>query len=269
MVRTRKKLSVTLIFLAAISCSGCGNREPMATPPLAPAKDFNARGLDFYHRGDLERAEEYFLRAVAASQAGDHLDIKAQAVYNLALVHLDRGEVDEAVSELRVAEGLFRRIEQPDGLSRALAARAAIRVRKGRHGEAKRIYEKALAEAPKRVAAEILTNLAIVHLKMNDLTTALQLSQQGVEQASNDLVLSDALYNRGRILIRAGTYESARHALERALVLDRDMGRYRSLAETLSLLGHLAARLGNDDESAEYHRRAKDVLEGLGLDRPD
>ena len=253
-----------MLLLAPALFSACGNRQPIVHPPLIPGKDLNSVGLKYYHEGNLAAAEEHLLRSLAACEAIDYIGGKARTLYNLALVHRDVGKLDDALEELRLAEILFVRLESSKGVSRTLAAQATIHEERNRLDEARFKYGKALERAPEELASEILTNLAIVHLKMKDLEQARSLAEEAVSRSANNLVLADSLFNLARIQIESEEYSASEQRLLRVLELDREAGRRLRLAETLTMLGNVSLLKGSERDASSYYRRAAGIYEALG-----
>ncbi|MBN1443347.1 MAG: tetratricopeptide repeat protein [Planctomycetes bacterium] len=258
--------ALALAALAAFSLFSCGNREPIAAAQYLPARDLNAAGLGFYYRGDLEGAEEALLDALAAAEAVDDLAGKAEALFNLSLVHVDQGRPDDALEELSIAADLFRRSSRQDAAARCLGAEGSIHASRGEVDLARKVFALALAEAPPAVTAEILVNVAGLQLRQHSLQEAAKTARKAASLAETEIVRSDALFVLGCCQARAMELEAARSTLLEVLEMDRRLDRRRQIAGTLSELGRIAARTGNREDATDCFQRAAGVYRGLGLE---
>ena len=81
---------------------------------------------------------------------------KRHALATLAGVYRDRGQADLAQQSYRQALDLYARVDDPRGEARTQAGLGHLSLEKGRHAEAMRSFERALASAEESGDSELL-----------------------------------------------------------------------------------------------------------------
>jgi tetratricopeptide (TPR) repeat protein len=257
-----------LATLTLSGLSGCGNKEPIQEPPEAEVRRLNERGVELLMEGRLQIAEGLFLNALALGQSLDDLGGRADALYNLGILHRDQGRMDDALTELRMSEEVFREIQRGDGLARSLAAEGSVHLAAGRMDAAREAYDRASREVPddsSDVRSEVLLGISALHLAEGKPEAAVEAATAAADAARKDALRADALFHLARAQARLGQGKEAREALLQVLVLDKSSGRRPQIAETLVFLGELELEKGNRKEAGGYFLRAAGVYEALGL----
>lgn len=264
----RRPTLASLILTAAVA--GCGgNREPIRDLPDLEGRDRNAAGLLLHAQGRPYEAELAFRDAYRASWAIDDVDGRADALYNLARVHLEEGRPRDASEELAAAEEIYRARGRDDGLARVLAARALVLRNEGDAQGAVALATEALTIAPDAVRPEILVMLARLELARGRAGVSEEHAREAVEESADettagDAVRSDALHALGRSLSTQERWDEAERAYLECLDLDRWLDRRPALADTLMRLAEVATRAGRTAEADRYLLRAEGVLAALG-----
>jgi len=262
---------VAAALLAAVSLpslSSCGNTEPIREPPEAEVRKLNESGVELLMEGRLDIAEAVFLRALDLGQGLDDRGGRAEALYNLGILHRDQGRQEDALTELRMSEEVFREIQRGDGIARSLAAQGSIHLAAGRLDAAREGLDKAFREVPDDsddVRSEVLSGISALHLAEGKPEPAAEAAARAVDAARKDAVRADALFHLARAQDRLGQAEKARETLLEVLDLDKASGRRRQIAETLSFLGELELKKGNAKEASGCFFRAAGIYEALGL----
>ncbi|WP_314173735.1 AAA family ATPase [Streptomyces winkii] len=130
----------------------------------AAARALESIGSTYEDMGDLERAADWYGRALAHHQTRDARAAAARLHGRLGAVHTAAGRFAEALREWRAAAANFRRLGDPGAHARALAEIARVHERAGRPQETVRVCREALRAAQEaedeRLRAALLLRLA-------------------------------------------------------------------------------------------------------------
>lgn len=153
----------------AASAAEAGSRRPApreTTTALhaAAARAMESIGSTYEDTGDLERAADWYGRALAHHQSRDERAGAARLHGRLGAVHSGAGRLPDALREWRAAAAAFRRLDDAGAYARALAETAGVHERSGRGQEAVRACRQAVKAAEEagdaRLRAELLHRLA-------------------------------------------------------------------------------------------------------------
>ena len=180
-------------------------------------------------RGDPQRAAELF-RALetAAERRGDRIG-RLQHLYNLALLQLRSGSLDEAEALFREARSVSDAMGLHPFSGTVWLGLAGVLRDQGQLRESIRLYRRVLSAAHGvRASDRVLAhnNLGEIYQQIGRLDRSLQEREQAVELARSlgkDFLLGVALRNLGAIRLALGRTESASAALEEALALGRSV----------------------------------------------
>ncbi|WP_079122649.1 tetratricopeptide repeat protein [Streptomyces abyssalis] len=144
---------------------GSAGRETRVTQDHpAAARALESIGSTYEDMGDLERAADWYGRALAHHQARDDRAAAARLHGRLGAVHTGAGCFGDALREWRAAAANFRRLGDAGAHARALAEIARVHERSGRPQEAVRVCRQALQAAREaedgRLRAALLLRLA-------------------------------------------------------------------------------------------------------------
>ncbi len=177
-------LTVVALLLGCAGCAGCAGQAPL--PPKAV--DLNQAGVEALAHGDLTLAQARF--ALALEYHPRFVD----ALVNLALVEMERGNFDLARQKLDEAVGLNRHIAQPHHGLGLLEERSERWARAAKH------YREALKVDPGFVPAR--ANLARLYFESGRMDHAreqfLRLIQVAPDDPHGYAGLADSLYRLGR-----------------------------------------------------------------------
>ncbi|MBK6916972.1 MAG: serine/threonine protein kinase [Deltaproteobacteria bacterium] len=192
--------------------------------------------------GAFAEAERELDRAVfRATQAGRD-DLAAEAMADLIkIIGVDLGRIDDAAEWSRHADATLARLDGDD-----------------------------------RVIAAVRNAQALLALQRGELDVALAMFEQVIERSPRGDVAADgrratAFNNYANVLLDAGRWNDARDAYEHALALrEARLGPHHpDVAATLSNLGLVAQRQGDNLQARVFHTRALQVArESLGEDHP-
>ena len=214
--------------------------------------------------GSHESGERWVGLALKRSEErGDHT-IKARALNVSGAIAFESGRIDDAASFFTRALAAAERESDHATVGRCSNNLGIIANLRGDTGRAVGSYTMALAafqQAGLQVGiAETLHNLAITYRDRGELDKALETADQAVAeaQAAGDRALA-AQTRGGRAEIRliAGDVAMAKHEVERALELHREVGNVAGEADDLRVLGRILAA---QDERAEAERLFREVI---------
>ena len=156
-------------------------------------------GNVFRQRGDTGNAQDYYERALAVANAllekaktdgteeTDVMDRIASVYHNMALLEMDRGEHDKAMSKLEDAEAIDKTLGNKRGLARRYDAMGLVMMRQERYTQARSHFDDAgklaSAEGYDRGLAYISYHMGEFHASQSDLKKAKASFQQAIELA--------------------------------------------------------------------------------------
>ncbi len=212
---------------------------------------YNQRGLVYQYKGDLDKAEAAFKRALEL--ASDDPVVR----YNLAQVYLSQGKLDEALDML--AQGVAL---DPSSAQLQLLYGKVLAV-KGRLAEAEQALTRASELAP--LNASTWLNLGQVHFLQKHYDKAIETLNKAVEL--DPLGYPEAYYYLGRAHLDAGHTDEARLNLTKAVKLAPDNADYHYwLAKALLAAGDTEGARTELERALELspdHEQAKKALAGL------
>jgi tetratricopeptide (TPR) repeat protein len=156
-------------------------------------------GNVFRQRGETGNAMEYYENALSMANSllakakadgvdeRDDMDRVASAYHNIALVHMDKGEYDEAMSRLEDAQAIDETLGNKRGLARRYDAMGLVMMRQGRNSQAESKFKDAMkaasAEDYDRGMAYIACHTGELYKGQSNWTTAESNFQQAVDLA--------------------------------------------------------------------------------------
>ena len=249
-------------------------RHELAPDSVELANTLNLLGHDAGVRGDLERAEASFRRALAL-----HEKLRAPSlVLATSLSHLGtailyrRGDLDQAEAYFERARRLNEQLAPGSlAVAKSLSNLAAIVGERGQHELAVKYLERALEIEQRQkpdspAAASTLNNLGVASELLGDLTAARSYFERALqivqEKQPGNVGHVTFLQNLGDVSAAQGDLSAASDYYERALELgERQAPETSQVAKIWHSLGTVARRTGALDKADRCLRRALDILE--------
>lgn len=194
-------------------------------------------GLAFERKGDLTEAQNCYEEAIKCQPMWFPL-----AHYNLAGIHLKRGELSKALSECDAA------IRAEPKFARAYLRKGTILAQQKRFPEAIALFEKALQLEPELAMAH--NNLGLVYQTIGRLKEAREEFLKAIELDTDDLAVAYAHNNLGNLLRQQGDYDGA---MKQYLLALRRRPDY---AVAWVNLGDMHAKRGNFAEAVRCYEEA-------------
>jgi tetratricopeptide (TPR) repeat protein len=216
-------------------------------------------GVTHLALGQRARAVDYFLQSSKLYEALGDQTRAAQIQANRANVLVDYGpSPDEGLRDVQNALAVFRKVGDKNFEVKCLQIMAAYYRNTGRHADAERELNRALALARERELkddiASLTVDLARLHIDRNEYATAIDLLVQGLGDGSGPKAAQARVYlaqSYARLGDTAAANQSARAALQDATRLGD-----REDEPTLhAVMGELAYGSGNmQDARAQFAR---------------
>jgi CHAT domain-containing protein/tetratricopeptide (TPR) repeat protein len=198
------------------------------------AKDWQARSLNFAGKilvqlGRSEEAREDYEEALAVVKGLGYPGTESSSLNNLALMEIDRGELQKGIAGLSEALQKARQAGDPtpetmtlinlgDAYDQLAEPHAALRY----YGQA---LDLARASGQRLREALVLNNLGLAYFSLGDLETALKHYHQAlavIQTLSGHPNEERTLINLGQALLRMGRFEEAKASFLQALAATKD-----------------------------------------------
>lgn len=275
-----KKSFVPILVLAILGIGACA-----ASPPATSSADGSdegdrelKRGIYRYQKGCARKAMEHFLAAHEHYSLTDQQAGVARSLNSIANGYRHAGKAEDARLFYDAAIAAARRCDDQRVMAQALSNKAASLIESEDLAGAEVLLDEAqlLARETGPVYAMVLNHRAVLLMMANRTDEAQTLLDQADAAAVGDGFNADAAirFTRGRLMIKTGNHAQAMNHFQQALILDRNAGFSRGMADDLSSMAFIHEHLGEDeaaldclDRSLKIHalleNQAK-VLENLG-----
>jgi tetratricopeptide (TPR) repeat protein len=235
------------------------------------AKILGELGVIFYYSGELEKALEYYEKAL---ELEEELEIKEEITAilgNIGIVYSTRGELDKALEYLEKALKLDEELERKEGMAAVLGNIGIVYKTKGELDKALEYYEKALKLheelGRKREMGANLGNIGVVHGIKGELDKALEYLEKALkldEELGRKEGIAAVLGNIGIVYKTKGELDKALEYYEKALELDEELGRKEGVADDLGNIGIVYRAKGELDKALEYYEKALRFFKDMG-----
>jgi tetratricopeptide (TPR) repeat protein len=256
------------LTLAMLLLVGCGApRDPYAKQ-VGKVQNFSKKGDEWYGKGDLQRANREFNRALALSRSMDYQPGVALQLNNLGAVALEQGHLSRAREFFTRAWEVNRNQGNWVEASTNQANLATVAQQAGNLGAAARhltqAEEAARVSKNKAALARLYCRWAGFYLDQMDLGRAEEYLSLAQRLAGTPALKAVVAHQQGRLALARGDSPKAIIHFTRALEGDRQLLDRAAIAADLYYLGE-ASRLGQDWPRAfDYYARAFDVYASLG-----
>ena len=223
-------------------------------------------GLPAMMRGDFNEALRWLSQMLRSDSALPPIPQEATAHINLARCHLYRGEMDKSAQHLDLALERCQLFNMVGQLGEAFEAYGNLHRERGDLVRAGEFYERAARsydEAGIDLAqVELLEERALMSLRGADVPRALAQIERLLERRpadKNAIGHFTATLAKGRILLAASDYDSAREQFAPALTYFHDQGLYYYEAQCCLGLALCDLTAQHEPQMLEHLRRALDL----------
>ncbi len=257
----------------------CRQDEP-ELDPLRWRLAFQLKGYFFLTKRTHEWVESHECALAAAIRAGERGG-EAMTRSNLGLALHERGDDDAALAHYLIAEQTFAEVDDPHGVSNALAHQAVVHRRRGEFDRSLELnrraldfYRPAASRDPnsRRYIAITLRGIALVEIethRFDDAERHLTESLHLCAELGMDMNAARAQNALGRVLMLSGRHEAADRAYRAGIAASRKCGSRFEEALARRGLGEVAAATGDDARAERYWRDAWRMLSALGSAKAD
>ena len=219
-------------------------------------------------QGRWVEAEHAYREALRLSEGAEAMALERGQIFN------NLGNVATRLQRLEEAEGWFARahatwkaVDSPLDLAVCLHNEANLLAVRGRRGEARAAYERALAlPVPSTLRAVVAADIAELTGEEGHLTLAhdwARVAEEHAIAAGSPYALGRMYHARGNVARMSGEVDGFTF-FEKALEIAREKGYPYLEAETLAHYADLRLRTGGEEEAQAYLERARDLFRELG-----
>lgn len=259
------RLVVAILVILVFGCAPGKSRDKIPRHQEAGHKQIED-GLAWYKKGCYARALEDFFRAYELFSASDLLEGVAMSLNNIGTVYRETGEYEEAVLFFDEALSIYLQLDDRPGGVQVLSNKAAALIGAGKTDLAGEAIEEAArmasTEKNDRLLAAALQNKGV-------LLTRKGLHEEAEEVFSACLGYADKLDPSGRaslyyayatLMRKTGRPAVAVSFFEKALLIDRERGFYKGIAEDLFSMGQAYSEMGRQQEAVQSWKRSAKIF---------
>jgi len=281
------KKSFSLVFLPFLLCSCAGELTKAGPVHLQAGTEQIIKGNAFYQKGCYKTAFEHFIRAHELYTASDQVEGIAMSLNNIGSVYRALGDPGGAMVFYSEAERTYKQAGNQAALGQVLSNEAAALIDAGDLGRAEDFLKRAeqVQDADQKIRAPLLTNRGILLARKGQYKEAEALLKEALAVAGPSGIKSDAgatdrvsdsstltgtaatHFALGNLMMDTKRYAEAADHFKTALVLDRQSGFYKGIADDLARLGHLAKAQGDEASAYDYWARSLKIYTLISLER--
>jgi len=256
--------------MSLVVLSGCAHQPDIRSVRHKQAMDWARQGEKAYLGGKVEQSRQYYEKALKLNSAIENPRGIAANTLSLAQINLERSEYDQAETKLQFILGdknhLFAASEKADAAARS-AQLALLLKQPGKAAELAQQAQTLCKDSACALEAVILNIQAQVALSLGQTQASADLARQAgamAEKAQQLVELANAQRLLGEIQLRQATAAEAIPLLEHALLLDKQLGLPKKIAEDLHLLADAKDMLGQHEEAESYRSRERAIRLAIG-----
>ena len=237
--------------------------EGILVSAQARAKALIAAGTLASIQNDYDRTEAYCRESLLLfRELGDQQGM-ALSLFLLSVVPMMKGDNVAARSLTEEALALFREMGDQERVAWSLSTLGLLDTQEEKYASARARYEESLAihrelSNKRGIAATLLRLAQLLFVSQGDQTLLSSLLDEGLA-LNNELGEREGIANvyslSAQLAFRQGDISSARMQIEMSILLYREIGQRRALAESLAILATDCPLTGREDGSARSLRR--------------
>ena len=236
------------------------------------AKILSELGVIFYHLGELEKALEYYEKALKLHEELGSKEGMAADYGNMGIVYWVKGELEKALEYYEKALELDEELGRKEGMANQLGNIGIVYQIKGELGKALDCHERALELdeelGRKEGMANQLGNIGIVYQIKGELGKALDCHERALE-LDEELGIKEGIAadyaNMGIVYQDKGELEKAREYFEKGLRIFKDIGNRIGTARTLMNIGDVFVLKGEKERALDCYLEAKRLAVGSSV----
>ena len=229
-----------------------------------------ALAFQFYYRtGELDTAQEMLEIGLAALP--EDSDARAVIYNDLGLVYEIRGLLDKAVEYYQKALKINEELGNIEGMASEYCNLGNVHQRRWKLDKAEEYYNKALeinkALGRKRGMARDYSNLGIVYQTRGDLDKAVEHYNKALEideALGHKEGMASEYCNLGNVFQTHEDLDKAEGYYNKALEINKVLGRQEGIANAYGNIGNLYKMRGDLDKAVVHHKKSLEINEALG-----
>lgn len=259
-----------------LTASGTGLRSAEAADDLvAQGELLESIGMAYSQAYDLDRSEEYLIRALQIRrQAGDQRSL-ALTLNSLGLLHVRRHHLNAARSVFQEALGIYAELDDETWVPVIRENLAEVLIGLGHSQLAETLILDALTDLRRRgdigSQGNALRLLSMARRDQGDLDHARAAADEAVTLAIQQRHPGREGYwllELGTVQCLSGELAAAQESIDRAADLLRSVGQKIREAQAWDLQGTVPYQMGNLNDAIESHRNAAEVFRSLAARWP-
>ena len=235
------------------------------------AKILGELGVIFYYLGELDKASEYYEKALELDEGLGIKEGIAKDLGNIGVVYQTRGELDKALEYYEKALKLNEELGKKEGMASQLGNIGVVYQTRGELDKALEYYEKALKLneelGKKEGMASQLGNIGVVYGIKRELDNAVEYFEKALkldEELGIKKRVAEDLGNIGIVYRIKGELGNALEYHEKALKLHEELGIKEGVAKDLGNIGIVYLTKGELNKALEYYEKALGIFEDMG-----
>ncbi len=231
----------------------------------------NLRGITYLEKGEIDKAEGYFEKAIKILSGNDNKKLKAKITSNLGVVYDLKGLFLKAVSQYDKALDLYKSLEDIMSSARTYHNLGMLNIKLENYEDAIEYFDECLSIS---LPNEFLSNCVIaflgkafVYTKTGNLNSAELFSDKAMDIAYriNDVLsIADVYKVKGMIQSKLNNFELSEEMFENSVRLTEEFDDKVTLAEAHKELSNLFSKV-NSNLKADLHKDESKKL----LDKDD
>ncbi|WP_143302297.1 hypothetical protein [Candidatus Entotheonella palauensis] len=256
---SRRSLPLLLALWVAATVSACGSRQALEPAVIVDENlERVSRGAGrAFGKGAFEQAIDLYRETLEYAYARDDREIIVDTQYNLAVVLLRTGAMEEARAAVDGAKAELARSSQAIPADLQLLD-ATLLFHAGQVSAAWELSEHALAKAAE-VEPDVLARLhflrGLIAAEQGD-QAQLRTSLAALEAADSGALEVDQAELRGRLEMAERNWGAAVAAFVKAAALQQEALDYPNMARALAMAGEASVQMGELREAAIFFFRA-------------
>jgi len=220
-----------------------------------------------YWDDSLKRGQQ----AVEAARRMQDERAIGQFSHNLAIMHQNRGDYEQARRLYQESLGIKRKLGDQAGIASSLHQLGLLAQAQGDYAQARRLYQESLETFEKlgyqADIAKSLHQLGLLAQAQGDYEQARRLYQESLEikrKLSNQAGMAYTFGQLGNLAYVQGDFNEARQRYEEVLAISEEMGDKKSVATTYHQLGLLAQAQGDYAQARRLYQESLEIKQKLG-----
>jgi len=228
-------------------------------------------GRIFHLQSKYTFAEDYYRRAIFASEEIKHDSLIAENEFNLAEIFLENGGYEDAVNLYTKSITGFEKINYQEGIFWSSIGLGIVYKNQGNTLLAKKYYEEARQIAEDKNDFILIgicnNNIGNLYNQTGDYENALKylrLALTSFEKGSNKKFMSDCLESIGNVYNEYKDYKKAIEYFQRSTVIAEELNdNYRLLSRYANLASSFEAT-GADEQALMYYSKTLELAQSVG-----